>query len=232
MALHIRNEIVDPDDEETARQLQERLSRELRLGSGFRTVAAADVAYSRDDEWGYVAAVVLSTTNWSVVHRQRLKMKVTRPYQSGMLGFREAPLLLEALLRLPREPDLVLVDGSGTAHPRRFGLACHVGYALDHPTVGVAKNWPAGCDGRKASVPRKRGTKSALLHDPTGAKVGYELFTQDETNPVYVSPGNRVDVEGAANFVLRCAPWFRLPEPLRAADQAANEYRREEEEGE
>lgn len=226
MALRIRNEIVDPVDDDAARELQTRMHRDLRLGNHFRTVAAADVAYSLDDEWGYVAAVVLSTTNWSVVHQQRLKMKVERRYEPGLLGFREAPLLLEVLVRLPGEPDLILVDGTGIAHPRKFGLACHIGHALDHPTVGVAKLWPPGCDDSKVVVPRRRGSKRALLHDPSGDRVGYEVFTQDNTNPVYVSPGNRISLDEAVSFVLRCAPWYRIPEPLRAADHAANEYRR------
>jgi deoxyribonuclease V len=226
--LEVRNKVPFPDTEEEGHEIQVRLARLVRLGERFRNVAGVDVAYSRDDKWAYAAAVVVSTTNWSVVHSQRLKMEVPWPYESGMLGFREGPVCLAVLKKLAIEPDLILVDGCGLAHPRRFGLACHVGYALDFPTIGVAKTWPAGCRQASATLPKKRGSKSALLHDPSGDRVGFEVHTQDNTNPIYVSPGHRVSVEDAASLVLRCSPWFKNPEPLRQADQLANAFREED----
>jgi deoxyribonuclease V len=229
MGLHVKNEIVDPEEDGVARGIQTTLSREIRLGDQFRTVAAAAIAYSRDEKWGYVAAVVLSATNWSVVFRQLLKMPVTRPYEPDLLGFREGPLLLEALVRLPREPDLILIDGSGIAHPRKFGLACHVGLALEHPTVGITKYWPLGCKQAKCTVARRRGSKTALLHETSGDRLGYEVYMQDNTDPVYVSPGHRVSLDDAVSVALRCTPWHRLSEPIRAAENAANEHRLEQE---
>jgi len=223
-------EIQEPATEAEAHELQTELARRVRLGEEFKHVAGVDIAYSKDDKRAYVAAVVLSTTNWSVVHDQKMVLPVTRPYESGMLGFREGPLMVEVLTRLALEPDLILVDGNGIAHPRRFGSACHVGLALDRPTVGVAKTWPAGCRATNVNFRgQPRGAKAALLLDTGAHRVGYELFTQANTNPVYVSPGHRVSVEDAASFVLRCAPHYRFPEPLRHADQLANAFKREEE---
>jgi deoxyribonuclease V len=145
-----------------------------------------------------------------------------------MLGFREGPLCIEVLKKLVVDPDLILVDGTGIAHPRRFGLACHVGYTLDFPTVGIAQTWPSGCRQTPATLPKKRGSKAALLHDPSGDRVGFEVYTQDNTEPVYVSPGHRVSVEDAVSLVLRCSPWFKSAEPLRRARQLANTFRDED----
>jgi deoxyribonuclease V len=228
--MHVVVDVREPLSPEDAIQIQNDFARGVRLGEQFKNVAGVDVAYSRDDERAYVAAVVLSTTNWKIVHEQKVMLPVKMRYESGMLGFREGPLMLEALTRLAVTPDLILVDGNGLAHPRRFGLACHVGISLDHPTVGVAKTWPAGCKQTGAVVARQpRGGKAALLLETGGHKVGYELFTQPNTNPIYVSPGHRVSVEEAASFALRAAPHFRKPEPLRMADQVANAFRDAEE---
>lgn len=226
--LSVRYEVDAPQTEEEAHEIQRQLAKKVRLGDQFRTVVGVDVAYSRDDKWGYAAATVLSTNNWSTTHSQRLKLPVTRRYESGMFGFREAPLLVQVLCKLAVEPDLIIVDGNGLAHPRRFGLACHVGYVLDFPTIGVAKTWPSGCRQTPATLPKKRGSKAALLHDPSGDRVGFEVHTQENTKPIYVSPGHRVSVEQAASLALRCAPWFRNPEPLRQADQLANKFREED----
>lgn len=227
--LHIRNDISTPVSVEDAHALQTELSRELRLGESFKYVAGVDVAYSKDDKRAYAVAVVLSTTNWRPISEQRVQLPVPHPYEPGMLGWREAPLVLEALTRLPVEPDLILVDGNGTAHPRRFGLACHIGYALEHPTIGVAKTWPPGCKDVPAVLQKVRGSKRALLHEVSNDKVGYEVYTQDQTNPVFVSPGNRVSLDQAVSLVLRCTPNYRIAEPLRAADHSANEFRKNEE---
>lgn len=227
--LRVRNEIADPGSAEEAHAVQQKLARKLRFGGQFRNVAGVDIAYAKDDSTAYVAAVVLSTTNWRPVAQQLLKLPVSRPYEAGMLGWREAPLMLEALTQLPIEPDVIVVDGNGIAHPRKFGSACHVGYALEHPTIGVAKTWPPGCKDIQATVEKRRGNKTALLHDPSGDRVGYQVYTQTNVNPIFVSPGNRVSVEDAVSLILRCTPWYRLPEPLRAANEAAAKFRHEEE---
>lgn len=229
MALRIKNEILEPGSDKDAQELQIRLHRELRLGGGFRTVGAVDVAYSKTNETAYVAAVVLSTSNWQVVSQQRLKMKVQGAYEPDMLGFREGPLILDALTHLAIEPDVILLNGTGTAHPRQFGLACHVGYALEHPTVGVTTTWPPGCVQKETIPVHRRGTKVALLHETSGGRVGYEVYTQDNANPIYVSPGDRISLDDAASVVLRSALFYRIPEPLKVAGQVASEYRNLEE---
>lgn len=230
MTLRVKREIVDPGDDEKARQLDVALSRDLRFGEAFRNVAAADIVYSRDEKWAYVAAVMVSTTTWTVVSRQQLKMQAAPRYEPTLLGWREAPLLLEALVRLPLEPDLILVNGTGTAHPRKFGVACHVGLALDHPTVGVASLWPSGCVRTRTTIQPRRGSKTALLHETSGERLGFEVYTQDNLEPIFVSPGNRVSVEEAVTYVFRCAPWHRIPEPLRAAQTAVHDFRHQQEE--
>lgn len=227
--LNIHHEIPTPESDEEAHDTQTRLSREIRLGEHFKYVAGVDVAYGKDDKFAYAVAVVLSTTNWRPISEQRVKLPVPYPYEPGMLGWREAPLVVNALLKLPIEPDLILVDGNGIAHPRRFGLACHVGYMLDHPTVGIAKTWPPGCKDVPVTMQKVRGSKRALLHEVSGDKVGYEVYTQTNTNPVFVSPGNRVSVDQAVSLVLRCTPNYRISEPLRAADHSANDFRKKEE---
>lgn len=227
--LKVRNEIDDPTTEDQAQEIQMRLARELRFGDRFQTVCGTDIAYSKDDKRAYVVAIVLSTNNWRPVAEQRLMLPVKRPYEPGMLGWREAPLMLEVLTRLPLEPDLIVVDGNGTAHPRKFGSACHIGYSLEHPTVGVGKTWPPGCQDIPATHLKRRGNKTALLHHLSGDKIGYQVYTQDNVKPIFVSPGNRVSVDDAANLILRCSPNYRLPEPIRAANEAANHFRHESE---
>lgn len=226
--LKARNHVASPTTVAEAHEIEALVARCLRLGDRFRYVAGVDVAYSRDDKWAYAVATVLSTTNWSVIHTQKVKLPVTHPYDPDMLGFREAPLMVAALTALALEPDFILVDGDGIAHPRGCGPACHVGYTLDFPTIGIAKTWPRGCGRTHASVSKKRGSKLALQHETSGEKLGFELHVQDNAEPVYVSPGHRVSVDDAVSIALRCTPWFKAPEPLRQAEQLANAFRDEE----
>jgi len=229
--VEIRTRISEPTNPEEALEIQLAHAREVRLGEHFRLVAGVDVAYSLDDERAYAAACVLSTSNWSVVHEQRVVLPVRRQYEPEFLGFREGPLVLEALVQLPVEPDLILVDGNGIAHPRKFGLACHVGISLDLPTVGVAKTWPPGCVQTSAELGRaRRGTRTAILHEATKVQVGWHMVTQIHDAPVHVSPGHRVGLEQSAVLALRCSPWYRLPEPLRAAERVTQEMLAREEE--
>lgn len=225
--LQVRNQIPNPETTDEAHKLQTRLAYEIRFGGQFKTVAGVAIAYSKDGERAYVAATVLSTTNWRPVSQQLADLPVTRPYEAGMLEWRDAPLMVEALTRLPVEPDLIVVDGTGIAHPRKFGTACHVGYALDYATVGMTELWPSGCRDIAAIVEKRRGNKTALLHETSGDKLGYQVHTQNALEPIFVSPGHRVSVDDATSLVLRCTPWLRIPEPLRAARDAADKFRTE-----
>ncbi|MNX97927.1 Endonuclease V [compost metagenome] len=147
-------------------------------------------------------------------------MRLTMPYIPGLLSFREIPILLEAWERLEHSPDLVVVDGQGRAHPRRFGIASHLGVLLDRPTIGCAKSLLTGVPGELAP---ERGSLAPLMagHE----QVGYAVRTKDRVNPVYVSCGHRVSNETAARWVLACARGYRLPEPTRQAHLASNALR-------
>lgn len=138
-------------------------------------------------------------------------------YVPGLLSFREVPALLAALEKLCLQPDLLLCDGQGLAHPRRFGLACHVGVLTDIPSIGVAKSLLVG---EHAPVPAKRGAWRPLLHK--GELVGAALRTRTGRAPVYVSIGHRVSLETAIHYTLACTPRFRLPETTRAAHRLAS----------
>lgn len=234
MTLHRRTTLDVPETTEDAKRIQTEAARLVRLGEQFRHVAGASLVYSKDESEAFVVVSVLSTTNWRVVHEQKARLAVVQPRVEDMDGFREGPLFLEVLERLAIEPDVILVRGHGIAHPRRFGVACHVGVSLDLPTIGVAFYWPPGCGLDQAQFPGsglKRGNTSAIRHDPSGDRVGAQVCTQDNEAPLHVSPGHRMAVDEAISIVLRCSPWRQYPEPLRAANEQARAMlqRREEE---
>lgn len=230
MALSLRRTIDDPIDEATARASQLELSRSFRPGTQFKNVCGVSLAYERGEGKAHVAAMVLSARTWSVVHSQQAAFDVRRPREPDFENFREAPLILEVLLRLAIEPDVIFVDGHGMAHPRKFGVASHVGLALDHPTVGISDLWPSGCAGSAARFPppgglAPRGTRVALRLAHNGDVVGHEIFTRPEEPPIYASPGHRVDLDEAWELALRASPWHRVPEPLHAARVASQKAR-------
>jgi deoxyribonuclease V len=138
------------------------------------------------------------------------------PYVPGLLAFRELPALLEAYGELEEEPDLLLVDGHGLAHPRRCGIACHLGLELDRPAIGCGKTLLVG---EHRAPGWRRGGRARLVH--RGEVVGACVRTRDGVRPVYVSIGHRTDLESAVRIALACACRYRLPEPIRAADQLA-----------
>ena len=139
------------------------------------------------------------------------------PYVPGLLSFREVPALLAALQKLCVQPDLLLCDGQGLAHPRRFGIACHLGVLTGIPAIGVAKSLLVG---EHAPVPARRGAWRPLLHK--GEIVGAALRTRAGRAPVYVSIGHRLSLETAIHYTLACTPRFRLPETTRAAHRLAS----------
>jgi deoxyribonuclease V len=195
-----------------ARALQERLrGRVIRRGSVRpRLVAGVDV--SEKDGRARGAVVVLQGRE--IVEQVTSDVAVTFPYVPGLLSFRELPPLLAAWSKLTTRPDLVIVDGAGYAHPRRFGLACHFGILIGLPTIGCAKSRLIGEYDEPA---RSRGSWSPLVdRDET---VGAALRTQDGRNVVYVSIGHRVSLRTAVRVILDCAPRYRLPDPQRFADQ-------------
>lgn len=207
-----------------ARRIQERLRRRVVESDRFgpvRHVAAADVSYDRGSPILYAAIVVVDVSSGDVIERAGVRRRVRFPYVPGYLSFREVPPLLDVFARLGQRPDLVLCDGQGRAHPRRFGFACHLGVLLDLPTVGCAKSRLVGTHREPAS---RRGSHVQLRDD--GETIGEVVRTRDGVRPVFVSVGHRVSLASARRWVLRLAPHHRLPEPLREAHAEVNRLRR------
>ncbi|AJT62936.1 endonuclease V [Streptomyces chattanoogensis] len=214
-----------PTDEAQARAVQDRLRPYVRLDEpgpqpGFAgTVVGVDVAYDDERDVVAAAAVALDARTLAVVDEATAVGRVSFPYIPGLLAFREIPTVLEALTRLTHTPDLVVCDGYGQAHPRRFGLASHLGVLTGLPTIGVAKN---PFTFRYEPPGPERGATSPLLDRDApgddGEEVGRALRTQKGVKPVFVSVGHRVDLERACAHTLHLAAAYRLPETTRAAD--------------
>jgi len=167
--------------------------------------------------------VVMRLGTFEVIEVRRAAMRAAWPYVPGMLSFREAPVVLAAFRQVRTRPDLVLVDGQGRAHPRRMGLASHLGLALGVPTVGCAKSRLIG--EMTGELGQARGSRASLVD--AGERVGTVLRTRAGVRPVYVSVGHRIDLASAERWVLAAAPRYRLPEPARLAHQLVTTYKRE-----
>ena len=180
-----------------------------------RLVAGADVAYSRRTHRVYAAVVLVELPSLETVESVGVTRAATFPYIPGLLSFREVPPLLDAFDQLSQAPDVVVFDGQGLAHPRRFGLACHAGLLLDAPSIGCAKTRLVG---EHRAVPDRRGASVPLRVD--GEMVGAVVRTREGVTPVFVSPGHRADTPSAVELVLALAARYRLPEPQRLAHHA------------
>jgi deoxyribonuclease V len=186
-----------------------------------RRIAGVDVAFARDDSACIAAVVVWDLFEHAVVERQVARRPLRFPYVPGLLSFREAPAVLAALRKLRTAPDALICDGQGLAHPRRFGLACHVGLLVELPTLGCAKS--RLCGGYREPAAR-RGSRTRLMLG--GEIVGTVLRTRDDVRPVFVSAGHRVDLPSAERIVLAACAGYRLPEPTRRADRLVAAVRR------
>ncbi len=203
--------------------LQERLRTRVADRDDFgevRHVAGADVSYDRGSPDLFAAVVVLDARTLEIVETQGVRSPARFPYVPGYLSFRELPAVLEAFDLLRTRPDLVLCDGQGRAHPRRFGLACHLGVVLDLPSIGCAKSRLVGAY-REPSL--RRGGHARLVHQ--GEVVGEVVRTRERVRPIYVSVGHRVSLPSARRFALALARGHRIPEPLRAAHAVVNRLR-------
>jgi len=205
--------------------LQERLAGRIRiepLSRKPRVIAGADVAFSSDGKRCLAGIVVYDTQNRVVIEEQLAWRPVRFPYVPGLLSFREAPAVLAAARRLRTKPDLFMFDAQGLAHPRRMGLASHVGLLMDLPTVGCAKSRLCG----EHEMPAKAaGGVAALTH--RGERVGAVLRTCDGVKPVYVSVGHRTTLDDAIRVVMSCVTRYRLPEPTRLAHILVTRHRRD-----
>jgi len=196
-------------------QLRARLVLDRPGPATIRTAAGLDVAYSGEDRL-VAAVVVLDAATLTQVDRSVVRRRAAFPYVPGLFAFRELPALADALVALRTVPDLLVCDGHGIAHPRRFGLACHLGVLTGRPTVGVAKT---ALVGRWDPPGPARGDWSPLTD--RGDVVGRVLRTRPGVKPVFVSVGSGLDLETATRHVLALTPRYRLPETTRAADHLA-----------
>lgn len=202
-----------------ARKIQEKLAGEV-LRTGYinapRYIAGVDISVNRFSKTGTGAVVVLNFPNLQVVEVQVMTDRVTFPYVPGLLSFREAPLILAAFEKIKIVPDIVMVDGQGVAHPRRCGIASHLGLLLGIPTIGCAKSRLCG----EHEIPAVTVGSYAELKD-NGEIIGAVLRTRDNVKPLYISIGHMIDLSTAIKWVLACCRGYRLPEPTRLAHQAA-----------
>ncbi|MFP4379344.1 MAG: deoxyribonuclease V [Candidatus Sumerlaeia bacterium] len=187
-----------------------------------RLIAGADISWGKKSNKGFAGMIVFTFPGLEEVERVSLSDDVRFPYVPGLLTFREGPLLMECYARLRKKPDLIFFDGQGMAHPRRMGVATHLGMLLDIPAIGCAKSRLVG-EHREPGP--KRGNRARLLHhDET---IGYVLRTRDGVKPIFVSVGHRLDLAEAIRLTLRVSDGFRVPKPTRLADHFVGELRRE-----
>lgn len=185
-------------------------------------VASADISYNRFDPIFYATAIIYDASSGEIIEAADAVRRGTFPYVPGLLSFREAPALLDAFARLRTVPDVVLIDGHGMAHPRRIGIATHLGLWLNVPTIGCAKTRLCGTFKEPA---QRVGATSRLMHG--GEQVGYVVRTKKNVKPVFVSVGNGIDLASAIRVVLGTNKGYRLPEPARLAHLRVNELRRQ-----
>jgi deoxyribonuclease V len=181
-----------------------------------RHIAGVDISVDRLAKTGTAAVVVLSYPGLEVVEIRVVTDRIGFPYVPGLLSFRESPLILTACEKLTVTPDIIMVDGQGIAHPRRIGLASHLGLLLGVPTIGCAKSRLCG---RHMLPGNEAGSYTDLVD--RGEVIGAVLRTRTSVGPVYVSIGHKIDLADAIRWVLACCRGYRLPEPTRLAHQAA-----------
>jgi deoxyribonuclease V len=200
---------------EIQRRLAGRVDRQWS-GSPVRLVAGADCAYSEDDALCAAAVVVWDLEARAEVDAKSVTTEIRFPYIPGLFAFREAPAVLEAFERLETRPQLLICHGHGIAHPRRFGLASHIGVLAGIPTIGCAKRRLCG---NFTDPEVYRGSRAPLVD--RGETIGTALRTRTGVKPVFVSIGHRIDLPTAEQIILSCAIRYRLPEPLRLAHRCA-----------
>ncbi len=210
-----------PKNIKEAREIQLSLREDVRilpLRKRIKYVAGVDAAFFEDK---VIAAACLYTyPQLMPVGDAHAVTKVMFPYIPGYLSFREGPAIIEAINRLNIKPDVILFDGQGTAHPKGLGIASHIGVLLGMPTIGCAKSRLVG---EYAEPGIKKGDYSYLKYH--GKTIGAVLRTRDNVKPVFVSPGNMIDLQGAIDVVLKCIGRYRIPEPIRCADSLAGKIK-------
>ena len=188
-----------------------------------RSVAGADVAFLKDPPRACAAVLIFSFPDLSLIETKTAVLPLNFPYVPGLLAFREAPVLLKAFQSLRHDPDLIMIDGQGVAHPRGLGIASHLGLWLNKPTIGCAKSRLYGSH----LPPSLRKGAWTPLKDPKDRIIGAVLRTRGKTHPIYVSVGHKLDLANAIQLTLDCAPRYRIPEPTRQADIAVTRLKSE-----
>ena len=212
-----------PDNAADATMMQNELRHQVRIEDAFdppKIIAGVDVGFDTVRDEAKASIVLLDAKTLAVKAQVTAHQAVSFPYIPGFLSFREIPVLLRALSDLPEMPDMLMVDGQGIAHPRRLGIAAHLGVVTGLPSIGVAKSLLCG----KYDEPGlHKGDTSVLMHK--GEKIGTVLRSKDNVKPLFISPGHRVSHDTAVAMVLRCLTKYRLPEPTRLADKYSKTIR-------
>ncbi len=201
---------------EIQEQLKNKVITEDRLGK-VKYVAGVDIGFEKNYTISKAAIVLLSFPELELVEKAIASIPTAFPYVPGYLSFREIPAILAAFPHLKITPDLILCDGQGLAHPRRFGLACHLGVLLDLPTIGVAKSLLIG---KHEAVSTAKGNYQPLMDK--GETIGVVLRSRDNVKPIYVSIGHKISLNTAIDYVMNCLTKYRLPETTRWADKLAS----------
>lgn len=194
-----------------------------RLSGQVRYVAGADVSCKKNSNQFWAGVLVFSFPDLNRIEERWVKGRARFPYIPGLLSFRELPGILEAVRLLETEPDLILCDGQGIAHPRALGLASHLGLLLDRPVIGCAKNRLVG---EYSKVGDQKGHYAPLVY--RDHVIGAVLRTREKVKPLFVSPGNRITLEDSLKMVLDCCPRYRIPEPIRHAHLLVKDLTRKE----
>ena len=206
-----------------AATLQTMLAKRLHVDRPLKKcklIAGADCSYNKFSTTMYAAVVVLRLSDLSIVETQGAVGEAMFPYVPGFLSFREIPILMQAFAKLAHRPDAVMLDGQGIAHPRRMGIAAHVGLWLNIPSFGCGKSKLCGTFDEPGL---EAGDRSPLIDK--GQTVGAVLRTKKRTKPVFISPGHLIDLESAVRLTLQCSGGYRIPEPTRQAHLHVNVLR-------
>lgn len=222
-ALH-RWEMAPEEAKAQQTAMRRLVSLEDALGE-IKTIAGVDLSLNDEKNEGHAIVVVLSYPDFQIVETRYATVPLLMPYISGLLSFRESPVALEAFAQVQTVPDLIMVDGQGQAHPRGFGIACHLGVLLDVPAIGVAKSRLYGEYDAAALAPEP-GSIVPLKDRAHRHVIGSVVRTKPRTNPLFISPGHKVSVDSATRILLDCVRGYRLPEPTRQAHNLITEYKK------
>jgi len=211
-----------------ARKIQEDLRSSISLKPLQRApkiIAGVDISSNRFSNILYAGWVVLTYPEMELIERALAKSETKFPYVPGFLSFREIPALLQAFEKLETKPDITMVDGQGIAHPRRLGIAAHLGLVLDMPTIGCGKSLLYGV----GDEPGDEAGSVSYLHDPKNKEIiGAYLRTKERANPVIISAGNDITLKESLDIARACVRGYRIPEPTRRAHEIVNMFRRGE----